>query len=208
MKKAMIFLALAVLLVSLPMETVLASGNSALQGLSDEELLAELNRRMSAGGEDVGTATVVLQAKAIDKLSTRSGPSTSYRETETYNVIGETIRIISRFDDANGVCWVQCDIPVGSTFRRLYTGLKRFDTSTVDIYSIPLEMPLGYKAKVISTSKAMYGPGGNYGTYGSLTVDKGQTVTIITLENGYAQVEWKTSKQMYRAWVLESTLSY
>ena len=49
--------------------------------------------------------------------------------------------MISRFDDGGGVCWVQVEIPVGSTFRRLYTGAKRFDPATFDIYSVPLEEP-------------------------------------------------------------------
>ena len=153
---------------------------------------------------------LIIYAKTIDRLSTRSGPSTQYKDTGTYNdVMGTYVRVISRFDDAGGVCWLQCEIPVGSTLRRLYTGLKRFDTRTFDIDSVPLEEPyLFFQAKVVMTSKAMYGPGYGYNTYGSLTVDKGQTVTVVAIEDDYAQVEWETAKQMYRAWVPVSTLVY
>lgn len=208
MKRWATLVLLVLWLASLVSTMGVAYGSSALQGFSDEELLEELTRRVAGGQAASQDSGGSILAKATDKLSTRSGPSTAYRETGTYNVIGESIRILTRFDDHGGVCWVQCDIMAGSTYRRLYTGIKRFDTSQLDITNIPLERPMDVKAKVLSTSKAMYGPGGNYGTYDSLTVDKGQTVTLITIEDGYAQVEWTTTKQSYRAWVPVQTLQY
>lgn len=150
----------------------------------------------------------VCEALTIDNLSTRSGPSTKYRETGTYKVKGQYVQLISLAYDGGGVCWVQCEVPYGNKLRRVYTGLKRFDTKTFDLNSVPEECPQDGQVKVLSTSKAMYGPGSGYDTYDSLTVDKGQKVTIIAIENDYAQVEWKTSKQSYRAWVLLSTLEY
>ncbi len=207
MKRFAAYILVIALAVSLVAPCALAYG-STLQGYSDEELMDELLKRWDDNAGTSSYADSVFYAKATQKLSTRSGPSTFYSETDTYQVIGEQIRIISRADDSDGVCWVQCDIPVGSTYRRLYTGLKRFDTTYLDIRSVPLESPLDYRASVTKTTKAMYGPGGNYGTYGKLTVDKGQTVTIIAIEGDYAQVEWKTSKSRYRAWVPLSILRY
>lgn len=154
----------------------------------------------ASGGEITGLT--------IDKLSTRSGPGTQYRDTGTYKVKGEYVKILTLAYDANGVCWVQCEVPYGKTMRRVYTGLKRFDTTTFAISSVPEETPLNYRVKVITTSKAKYGPGDDYGTYSKLTVDKGQSVTIIALENDYAQVEWTTTKQSYRAWVRIAMLDY
>lgn len=143
-----------------------------------------------------------------DNLSTRSGPSTEYREAGIYKAKGEYVQLISLAYDVNDVCWVQCEVTYGNKLRRVYTGLERFDIITFDFGSVPEETPLDYQAKVIFTSKAMYGPGDHYGAYDRLTVDKGHTVTIIAIENDYAQVDWKTSKQSYRAWVPIRTLEY
>jgi len=145
-------------------------------------------------------------ALAGDKLSTRNGPSTDYKETETYFVAGEYIRLISRCTDSNGVVWVQCDVPAGYNMRRVYTGLKRFQISNDDLARLPWEYPLYYKAKVIKTSTGMYGPGYGYGNYYMLTVDKGMTVTVIAIESDYVQVEWspRAGTQKYticRVWI-------
>ena len=148
-----------------------------------------------------------VEGLTIDNLSTRSGPSTAYRETDTYKVKGEWIRIISYAYDDGGVCWLQCDVPYGGKLRRVYTGLKRFDATTVDLTAIPEENALDYETvSVLTTSKALFGPGDAYGEYKTLTVDKRQKVTLIAIEGDYAQVEWKTTKQKYRAWVPYLTL--
>jgi len=161
-----------------------------------------------AAGFLAAYAEDVEEALAIDNLATRSGPSTKYRETGTYNVRGEHITVISLAYDENDLCWVQCEVTYRNQLRRVYTGLKRFDIASFDLHGVPVEEPTDDKVKVTATSKAMYGPGEGYDTYGSLTVDKGQTVTIIAIENDYAQVEWTTSIQSYRAWVPIHTLNY
>lgn len=151
-----------------------------------------------------------VEGLTIDKLSTRSGPGTHYRETGTYKVQDQYVPLFSVAYDGSGVCWVQCDIPYGNKLRRLYTGLKRFDASTFDLSSLPEEDPMDFdeRVRVLVTSKALYGPGRAYDVYDKLTVDKGQRVTVIAIQEDYAQVEWTTSKQSYRAWVLLSTLDY
>ena len=142
-----------------------------------------------------------IYALAIDDLPTRSGPGTKYRETGTHRMLGQNIRIISLAYDHSGVCWVQCEIPYGNQMQRLYTGLKRFDTSTFDLSAVPAEYASTQQVKASATSKAMYGPGPGYAVYDKLTVERGLKVTIIATEGTYAQVEWTTSKQSYRAWV-------
>ena len=151
---------------------------------------------------------VPVEGLAAERLATRSGPATAYRETGTYRVEGESVRMVSLAYDESGVCWVQCEVLHGNKLRRLYTGLKRFDAATFDLGSVPEEHPLDYQARVIATSEALYGPGNGYGTYAELSVDKGQAVTVIALEHDYAQVEWTTSIQSYRAWVPVDTLRY
>lgn len=161
----------------------------------------------SSPGDNGGLGAQV-EGLTIDNLSTRSGPGTKFRDTGTYKVNGEYVRLLSYAYDNGGVCWVQCEVLYGNKLRRVYTGLKRFDTTTFDVDDLLEECPTEDRVKVTATSKAMYGPGTGYDTYGSLTVDKGQTVTVIAIEGEYAQVEWKTSKQSYRAWVPLHTLKY
>lgn len=171
---------------------------------SIDMVIFELESPSFLTAEDVSDA----EALAIENLATRSGPSTKYRETGSYNVKGEYVLLVSLAYDENDLCWVQCEVLSGNKLRRVYTGLKRFDTGSFDIRDVPVEYPMDALVKVLSTSRAMFGPGAGYDAYDSLTVDKGQTVNIITIENDYAQVEWTTTKQSYRAWVPVSTLNY
>ncbi len=77
---------------------------------------------------------------AIDKLVTRTGPSTLYEGGGTYSMRGQYIRVPSRaFDSRNGIWWVKCEIPYGSEIRVLWTGYKRFDADTLPLESIPVE---------------------------------------------------------------------
>ena len=78
---------------------------------------------------------------AKQKLATRSGPGTQYAEKGTYNVSGQYIRILSRaWDDRNGIWWVKCEIPYKGETRILWTGYKRFDSSTLPLDAIPVEV--------------------------------------------------------------------
>ena len=75
----------------------------------------------------------------IQKLATRSGPGTQYAEKGTYNVAGQYIKILTRaWDDRNGIWWVKCEIPYKGALRVLWTGYKRFDSSTCPLESIPI----------------------------------------------------------------------
>ena len=81
-----------------------------------------------------------LYGLAKQKLATRYGPSTKYEDGGTYNVAGQYIRILSRaYDRANGIWWVKCEIPYRNEIRVLWTGYKRFDSSTIPLDSIPIE---------------------------------------------------------------------
>ena len=81
-----------------------------------------------------------LYGLAIQKLATRYGPSTSYAEGGTFEVKGQYIKVLARsYDNANGIWWVKCEIPDGGTTRVLWTGYKRFDSSTLPLNSIPIK---------------------------------------------------------------------
>lgn len=76
---------------------------------------------------------------ATQKLATRSGPGTQYSEEGTYYVAGQYIKVVSRaYDSRNGIWWVRCEIPTESGTRLLWTGYKRFDSSTLPLESIPI----------------------------------------------------------------------
>jgi len=174
-------------------------GSYAQQYAQENKIPFKLTRDGSTGG---------VKALAIDNLATRSGPSTVYTGSGTYNVKGENIWIFSLAYDNNDLCWVQCEVPYKNSLRRVFTGLKRFDAASLNLNGVPEERPDGSQAKVTETSNAMYGPGVGYDTYSSLMVEKGQTVTIITIEDDYALVEWTPAKQICRAWAPLSTLDY
>lgn len=86
------------------------------------------------------TAAPELWGLAIDKLSTRSGPSPGHTDMGTYNMKGQYVKVLSRaWDSTNGIWWVKCEIPYQSETLTVWTGYKRFDSRTLPIDSIPLE---------------------------------------------------------------------
>ena len=77
---------------------------------------------------------------AIQKLATRKGPGTQYEEGGTYSVKGQQIRILAKaWDKRNDIWWVKCEIPYNGEKRILWTGYKRFDSSTLPLDIIPEE---------------------------------------------------------------------
>ena len=136
---------------------------------------------------------------ATDKLSTRNGPGTKYRETGTFDLRGEYVTVLTCEEDANGVSWVECEFAWKGELMRVYTGLKRF--ACEDASEIFYALPWYFDAKALRTVPARYGPGEEYAAYDSLKMDKGQMVSFLRLEGDWAQVEWATTKQSYRVWV-------
>lgn len=136
---------------------------------------------------------------AEEKLSTRNGPGTQYRETGSFDFRGEYVTVLSREWDRGDVCWVECELESKGKLVRVYTGLKRFHCPDPDV--IPCADPLGYAAKALKTVRALYGPGPEYVKYDQLTMNKGQKVTLQRVEGDYAQVDWTTTKRSYRVWV-------
>ena len=99
---------------------------------------------IAGGGELYGLAT--------SKLATRDGPGTQYEDKGTYNVKGQYIRILSRaWDKRNDTWWVKCEIPYRGKNRVLWTGYKRFDSSTLPLESIPIE---GENTQTLSKGKS------------------------------------------------------
>jgi len=96
-----------------------------------------------------------LYGLATQKLATRSGPGTQYTEQGTYNVAGQYIKILSRaWDDRNSIWWVKCEIPYKEETRVLWTGYKRFDSSTIPLDTIPVENGSGNSIQQAAQSTA------------------------------------------------------
>lgn len=91
-----------------------------------------------------GPAETELYGYATQKLATRDGPGTTYRETGTYNVANTYVRVLSRaWDKPNGIWWVKVIIPYHGENRILWTGYKRFDPASLPLESIPIEGAAG-----------------------------------------------------------------
>ena len=87
---------------------------------------------------DVDECSDDIYGLAIMNISTRSGPSTHYQDTGTYNLKGRYLQILARaYDDENEIWWVKCVIP--SNGRALWTGYKRFDHASLPLDIIPVE---------------------------------------------------------------------
>ena len=100
------------------------------------------------------TSTTDCYSLAIDRLSTRDGPSPRYNDMGTYNLKGQYVRIVAKsWDSYNGIWWVECDIPnVG----RLWTGAKRFDASTLPLDVLPTENWDYYGSGMISSGSSTH----------------------------------------------------
>lgn len=46
----------------------------------------------------------------MEKLATRSVPGTRFRDTGSFDVRGETVKILCRAYNHNDVCWVECEV--------------------------------------------------------------------------------------------------
>ena len=147
--------------------------------------------------------------RANQRIATRNGPGTQYRGCATYNLQGQQVHLLSYEYDKNNVCWVEFEFFYKGSPMRLYTGLKRFDATTYDLYQNDVfeKYPLGFTTRVIKTCRAKFGPGEEYTTYDQLTIDQGQTVKIISLEKDWLEVEWTTTKQSYRAWMPKTAIA-
>ena len=134
---------------------------------------------------------------ATQKLATRDGPGTTYNEKGTYNVAGQYIRVLSRaWDKRNNIWWVKCEIPYRNEIRVLWTGYKRFDSSTLPLESIPIDSqyPGGGKTQTAapkpSSSAGLWGlakqklatrdgPGTTYNEKGTYNV-AGQYIRVLS----------------------------
>jgi len=140
---------------------------------------------------------VILWGYTIQRLSTRSGPGTTYSETGSYNSTKNTwVQVRSRaWDAVNEIWWVE--VLIGDQW--LWTGYKRFDPDSLPLESIPLSTTYsnsgsssssgGSYTPPASVSSALYGyaiqrlstrsgPGTTYSETGSYNSTKNTWVQV------------------------------
>lgn len=161
-----------------------------------------------SGAAPTATPQPYIYGHTIDRLATRSGPSTDFTGTGTYQVKDQDVPIFSVAYDVNGVAWVQCEVSYGGALRRVYTGLKRFDATTVDLSQVRAESQdtQARKAQLPGKATLRYGPGTEYGVYREDVAS--QPVLVMYVENGWAQIQSTKAETPWRAWIAESSLSY
>ena len=145
-----------------------------------------------------------LQVFTKDRLSTRSGPGTTYTETGSYFQSGTWVRAItSAYDRANGIWWVQVELSYNGELRRVYTGVKRLQMAADQV---PIEETEEGSAVVTRSVYPYWGPGYGYTMYGE-KIPAGTAGTVWQRENLYAQFEYRDgSGQLRRVWIPENAL--
>ena len=146
-----------------------------------------------------------LQVYTKDRLSTRSGPGTTYTETGSYFQSGTRVKAISSaYDKENSIWWVQVELTYDGELRRVYTGVKRLQMSADQV---PVEEAPESEAALTRSVYGYWGPGIGYTMYGD-KIPAGTTGTVWQHEGVYAQFEfYDEAKQLYRrVWVPESAL--
>lgn len=146
------------------------------------------------------------EAKVVDKLYTRTGPSTRYEEGGSANMVGQTVKVYGWQPDENNVRWIIVDIRRGGLLRRVYTKSMYLDMGSIanrvystyesdKYYNIPCTVNQNIRPK--------YGPGYEYETH-ERTLRTGTAGTYLYDENGYALVDYGS----IRVWVPENALNY
>lgn len=147
-------------------------------------------------------ASAAYNASLTMRLSTRTGPSTSYTEPGTFftNWQGVTVDVISKAFN-NGVWWVQVEFTNGGKLYRAYTGAKRVNIN-VDV--LPEEDDIGFVHVTYGDITAYSGPGTHYAQMPSI-VKQGKFGLAYARENGYVQFDYtQDNGQACRVWAPES----
>ena len=146
------------------------------------------------------------------RLATRTGPGTWYDEPGTFfskNYRSQQVLVLSKaWDDRNSIWWLQVEFTRNNQLYRAYTGLKRVN---IDIGNVPEEKALG-TAKTTRSAAGYWGPGTDYAA-SKYDIPSGKSVTVLSVENGYAQIEFydsRTADRDYarrRAWIRTDRLT-
>jgi len=147
-----------------------------------------------------------LMGFTIDRLSTRSGPGTLYSDTGSFNNMKNVWVEVSHraWDSRNEIWWVR--VHIGEDW--LWTGYKRFDSTTLPIDLIPIwgsdpfttpvhvtPVPpqpfaklIGQSVMVCTQGQARLGPGTQYGS--AAVIEVGDWYVILDVQRGNTRKDW------------------
>ena len=143
-----------------------------------------------------------IQAKMVEKLATRSGPSTEFTACGQIDLRGTYVTVYSLKYDNYGEPWVEVEINAGG-LRRVWTGAKRLDLNENQLRMLPVEDGsfLGY-GKFITGTTPRTGPGAQYSIVTELSFVPGNQVAVLKEQNGFYLTECRISSgERLRSWV-------
>ena len=139
---------------------------------------------------------VAQEAKANQKLATRSGPGTDYTGTLTYP---QSTKITVYYETQSpGANWVMIGFTYKGEDYLLYTGAKRVDTTGAVPFTDAEE---GFPVQITQDLTPYYGPGYNY-AYAEHSVPAGSSVTgIYHAQDGWVMFDYQVpGGRIQRAW--------
>lgn len=146
------------------------------------------------------------EAKVLEKLYTRTGPSTRYEEGGSANIAGQKVKVYGWQPDENNVRWIIVDIRSGGKLRRVYTKSMYLDLDKIAdrVYaSYEADKCHNFACTTNQNVQPKYGPGFEYETH-ERTLRAGTTGLYLYAENGYVLVDYGP----IRVWVPEEALNY
>ena len=162
--------------------------------------------KREAVGKEVPGYDFTLYARAVDKISTRSGPTTGYNGLADFSVKGHWMHVLSRVYDGS-IWWLQIEFEYEGKLVRCYTGLKRVD---IPIDRVPDEaaQPFATGTVIRQVEKATYGPGDVYRELNEKFIPPVGTVgQIYAHENGFYFLEYQAPEYLVRVWLPEDTVA-
>ena len=136
-----------------------------------------------------------VRAVPNQKLSFRTGPSTSYGEIDT---LPQSTPIVAlELEDGNGVTWVLLEFEYYGSRMRAYTGLKRMSLTGY----VPYARHDALSRRLVSDADVYAAPDMNASVRASLS--SGSTVTFLGFEGAYCFIEYRIGSELNRGYVRE-----
>ena len=151
-----------------------------------------------------GGSYVYGEAKVVDKLYTRTGPSTRYEEGGSANIVGQEVKVYGWQPDEIGVKWIIVDIRYGGKLRRVYTKSMYLEMDRIEeqVYAAcEADKCLDFACVITQNVQPAYGPGAEYELH-ARTLRAGTIGTYLYAENGHVLVDYDS----IRVWVPENAL--
>ena len=140
-----------------------------------------------------------LKASLNQKMATRTGPNTKYTEPGTF-AQSTSISVFYQ-TSGNGVMWGMVEFKHNGEWYRLYTGMKRINSTSI----IPKDSEDYINVYLKSSVVPKYGPGERYAIQPDKLPSVGK-VKAYYQENGYVMVDYEGFDQVVRGWIPLSSL--